>query len=68
MIDCSLLDSFRDEEFLVLFGVFTARVNLSSSGLIRGLDRLAGSHFLLVLVRFSAMLEIIWCDRYMEVM
>ena len=42
MVDHSLLESFRAEEFLVLFGIFTARVNLLRAGLLRGLDWLSG--------------------------
>ena len=42
MVEHSLLESFRAEEFLVLFGIFTARVNLLRAGLLRGLDWLSG--------------------------
>ena len=68
MIYHSLLDIFRAEEFLFLFGVFMARVNLSHEGLIQDLYRISGSQLLLALLRLDAMLKIIWCDKFTEVM
>ena len=64
---CYLLDSFHAEEFVVLFGIFTAYVNLSRAGLLRGLDRLAGNWLLSELVWLDDMLAMIWCDQCKEV-
>ena len=67
MIARFLLGCFSTEEFLVLFGVFMACINIYRAGFLQCLDCFTGSWFLSALVQFGTMLEMIWCDGCPEV-